>query len=113
MKTSPGWSSSDFEPRASTCSRSPNLDRGRRTASEACILITEDRDFGEMVVRQRLRVRGPMLLELDRLSNEKEADLVAEVVSIHADKLAGNLIVVEPARIRIRPFPFAGEQQQA
>jgi predicted nuclease of predicted toxin-antitoxin system len=80
-------------------------------ASEARILITEDRDFGEMVVRQRLRVRGLMLLELDRLSNEKEADLVAEVFSIHADKLAGNLIVFDPRGFR--PFPFAGEQQQA
>ncbi|HEY7297922.1 MAG TPA: DUF5615 family PIN-like protein [Xanthobacteraceae bacterium] len=36
--------------------------------TEGCILITEDRDFGEMVIRQRLRVSGVVLLELDRLS---------------------------------------------
>jgi predicted nuclease of predicted toxin-antitoxin system len=69
------------------------------------ILITEDRDFGEMVIRQRLGVRGMILLELDRLSNAMEAETVAEVVSTHADRLSGNLVVVEPGRIRIRPLP--------
>ena len=57
-----------------------------------------------MVVRQRLGLRGVILLELDRLSNATEADAVADVVSAHADKLAGNLVVVEPGRIRVRPL---------
>jgi len=46
-----------------------------------------------------------ILLELDRLSNATEADVVAEVVSTHADKLLGNLVVIEPGRIRVRPLP--------
>ena len=69
------------------------------------ILITEDRDFGEMVIRQRLGLRGMILLELDRLSNPREADTVAEVVSAHSARLFGNLIVIEPGRIRVRPLP--------
>ena len=69
------------------------------------ILITEDRDFGELVVRQRLGVRGVMLLELDRLSNVAEAALVTDVATVHADKLVGNLVVVEPGRVRVRPLP--------
>lgn len=73
--------------------------------SEGRILITEDRDFGELVVRQRLGVRGMILLELDRLSNAAEAALVAEIVSAHAGKLSGNLLVIEPARVRVRPLP--------
>jgi predicted nuclease of predicted toxin-antitoxin system len=72
--------------------------------AENCILITEDRDFGELVIRQRLNVRGMILLELDRLSSAMEAEVVAEVVSTHADKLLGNLIVIEPGRIRVRPL---------
>jgi uncharacterized protein DUF5615 len=68
-------------------------------------LITEDRDFGELVIRQRLGVRGIVLLELDRLSNLAEADLVATVVSANAEKLPGNLLVIEPARVRVRPLP--------
>jgi len=73
--------------------------------AEGCILITEDRDFGELVIRQRLRVHGMMLLELDRLSNAAQADLLVDVVSLHGDKLVGNLAVIEPQRIRVRPLP--------
>jgi predicted nuclease of predicted toxin-antitoxin system len=68
------------------------------------ILITEDRDFGELVVRQRLEVQGVVLLELDRLSTVAEADRVVAVVSPNVDKLSGNLLVIEPGRARIRPL---------
>jgi predicted nuclease of predicted toxin-antitoxin system len=72
--------------------------------TEECILISEDRDFGELVIRQRLGARGLILLELDRLSNVAEAEAVVEFVSVHADKLSGNLVVIEPGRIRLRPL---------
>ena len=75
------------------------------TASrEGRILITEDRDFGELIVRQRLGVCGIVLLELDRLSNIAEANRVASVVSANVEKLLGNLLVIEPARVRLRPL---------
>jgi predicted nuclease of predicted toxin-antitoxin system len=73
--------------------------------AEGCIPITEDHDFGELVIRQRLKVRGMILLELDGLSNVMEADVVSRVVSTHVDKFLGNLLVIEPGRIRIRPLP--------
>ena len=69
------------------------------------ILVTEDRDFGELVIRQRLSIRGVVLLELDRLSNLAEADMVAAVVSANVEKLPGNLLVIEPGRVRVRPLP--------
>lgn len=72
--------------------------------TEECILITEDQDFGELVIRQRLEVRGLILLELDPLSNSAEADAVAGVIATHMGKLFGNLIVIEPGRVRIRPL---------
>ncbi len=68
------------------------------------ILITGDGDFGEMVVRQRLKLRGVLLLELDRLPNAVRADTVAQIVSAHGERLAGNLVVIEPSRVRIRPL---------
>jgi len=46
-----------------------------------------------------------ILLELDGLSNAMEADVVSRVVSTRADKFLGNLLVIEPGRIRIRPLP--------
>src|SRR5262249_13862600 len=86
-------------------SGAPDTDVLKAAEVEGCILITEDRDFGELVIRQRLGVRGLVLLELDRLSSAAEADVVAAVVSTHADKLPGNLVVIEPGRIRVRPLP--------
>ena len=74
-------------------------------ASEHRILITEDRDFGEMVIRQRLAVGGVLLLELDRLSSAMEAGTVSEFVATQAGRLMGNLVVIEPGRVRIRPLP--------
>ena len=71
---------------------------------EGRIFITEDHDFGELVIRQRLAVRGMILLALDRLSNATEADVVADILSVHADRLSGNLVVIEPGRIRVRPL---------
>jgi hypothetical protein len=73
--------------------------------SRAASSSREDHDFGELVIRQRLGVRGMILPAPDRLSNAMEADVVADVVSIHADKLLGNLVVIEPGRIRVRPLP--------
>jgi predicted nuclease of predicted toxin-antitoxin system len=75
-----------------------------RAEAEARILITEDRDFGELVIRQRFGVRGLILTELDRLSPSAEADRIAEVVTAYAEKLKGNLVVIEPGRLRIRPL---------
>jgi predicted nuclease of predicted toxin-antitoxin system len=64
-----------FEVISISDTRSGALDTDVLRAADAdgCILITEDRDFGELVIRQRLRVRGVILLELDRLSNVAEA----------------------------------------
>jgi predicted nuclease of predicted toxin-antitoxin system len=88
-----------------TKSGAPDRDVLHAADAEGCILITEDRDFGELVIRQRLKVRGVLLLELDRLSNAAEADEVAGVVSTYAERLFGNLVVIEPGRIRLRPLP--------
>ncbi len=76
---------------------------------EGRILITEDRDFGELVVRQRLEVPGVVLLELDRLSNTAEAHRVAAILSANTDKLARHLTVIEPGRVRIRPLAQQAE----
>lgn len=90
---------------AETKAGAPDKDILEAADADGRILITEDRDFGELVIRQRLGVCGLILLELDPLSNSTEADLVVQVVSIHADKLEGNLLVIEPGRIRVRPLP--------
>jgi predicted nuclease of predicted toxin-antitoxin system len=88
-----------------TAPGAPDKDILDAADSDDRVLVTEDRDFGELVVRQRLKVRGVILLELDRLPSAAEAQLVVDVVRVHGSKLTGNLVVVEPARVRVRPLP--------
>jgi predicted nuclease of predicted toxin-antitoxin system len=71
---------------------------------EGRILVTEDRDFGEMVVRRQLDAPGVVLIELDRLSGEAEANRAAAILVKHADRLAGAFTVIEPGRVRTRPL---------
>ena len=72
---------------------------------EGRIVITEDRDFGELVIRRRLPVAGVLLIELEELSNASEAERVLAVVTSLQEGLIGHLVVVEPSRTRIRPLP--------
>jgi len=89
---------------AETRAGAPDKDVLVAAHTDGRILITEDRDFGEMVIRQKLDVGGVMLLEMDRLSAISEADRIVEIVASHTDRLAKNLVVIEPGRIRIRPL---------
>ena len=82
----------------------PDRDVLKAAESEGRVLITADRGFGELLVRHRLGVIGVIVFQLERLSNPAKADRVAEVVAVHANRLAGHLVVIEPARTRIRPL---------
>ena len=68
------------------------------------IILTKDRDFGELIVRGRLQVAGIVLLELDRLINAAEADAVTAFIAAGLEKISGHLVVIEPSRVRIRPL---------
>jgi predicted nuclease of predicted toxin-antitoxin system len=50
-----------------TRSAAPDKNILEVATAENCIVITEDRDFGELIIRQRLEVPGVILLELDSL----------------------------------------------
>ena len=42
--------------------------------AQGCVLLTEDKDFGELVVVRHLPAVGVVLDDLDRLSNQAEAE---------------------------------------
>lgn len=78
------------------------LDRAVRDGS---VLITSDRDFGEMVVRRKMAVVGVVLLALDRLGPEAEAARAKHALAIAGNRLIAAMTVVEPGRIRFRRLP--------
>ncbi len=65
------------------------------------ILITEDKDFGELVFVQRLP-HGPIVRVVE-LSVEQQIHAIADLLSQHSDTLKGPMIVtLTHGRIRIR-----------
>jgi predicted nuclease of predicted toxin-antitoxin system len=69
------------------------------------ILITADKDFGEMIFREGKASDGVVLLRLAGLSVTVRADLVAEVLRTKAEELPGAFTVLSPGAVRIRKPP--------
>jgi predicted nuclease of predicted toxin-antitoxin system len=68
------------------------------------VLVTHDRDFGELAIARQHHVRGVVLLELERLSLASQAERTSAVLAEHRSDLVGFFTVIEPARIRRRPL---------
>ena len=69
----------------------------------SAVLLTADKDFGELVFRQGLVHSGVVLLRLAGLANATKAEIVAEVCRNRAAELLGAFSVVAPGQVRIRP----------
>jgi predicted nuclease of predicted toxin-antitoxin system len=72
------------------------------------VLITADKDFGEMVVRARRSTAGVVLLRLAGLRTLTKAEIVVGRISDLADGLRGTFTVIGPSTIRMRPLAQPG-----
>lgn len=66
------------------------------------ILLTHDRDFGELAIARALPVVGVILLETERLSLPAQIERLSACLSDATMKWVGMFSVIEPARIRQR-----------
>lgn len=78
----------------------------RQANDRGALLVTADKDFGELVFRQRLVHPGVLLLRLAGLTNATKAEIVAEVCREHDARLHGAFSVISPGQIRIRRPPY-------
>jgi len=72
------------------------------TNEEEAILITADKDFGEIVFRQERVLYGVVLLRLSGISPPEKSSIVAAAVEEHASELPRAFTVISPETIRIR-----------
>jgi predicted nuclease of predicted toxin-antitoxin system len=75
------------------------LDRANK---EEALLLTADKDFGELIFRQRRLSRGIVLLRLSGLSAAKKAEIVVDLVNKHSQELMAAYSVITYKGIRIR-----------
>jgi len=74
-----------------------------RTAFEQkALLITEDKDFGELVVRLRLPHHGILLLGLGGFEASFKIPLVLNALQNHYNEISSNFAVLNERRLRIR-----------
>ena len=69
------------------------------------LLITADRDFGELVFRLGWVHAGVVLIRLAGLSLEAKARTVSSVLANRGDELLSAFTVIAPGRVRIRRSP--------
>jgi predicted nuclease of predicted toxin-antitoxin system len=74
----------------------------RQANRRGAVLMTADKDFGELVFRQGAVHSGVVLLRLAGLANETKGEIVAEVCRLRAAELLGSFTVISPGQVRIR-----------
>lgn len=73
------------------------------------LLLTADKDFGELIFRLNRLSKGVVLLRLAGLSPEAKAMFVSSAIREHGHKLSEAFSVLSPGMVRIRSQPESGE----
>src|SRR5258708_5035774 len=74
----------------------------RKAVAEKLIVVTNDKDFGDLVFRSGESHAGILLLRLRDESSATRVAVVANVMENHPEDLAGNFVVASESHIRVR-----------
>lgn len=66
------------------------------------ILLTEDKDFGELTFRLQKSNKGIILIRMSGESIENKIKKMKEIFKEHLDEFSGNFTVITSTKIRIR-----------
>jgi predicted nuclease of predicted toxin-antitoxin system len=69
---------------------------------EKRLLLTEDKDFGDLVFRREHRVPGVVLMRMDSENLPLKAKRLAAAIKRYDDGLFGRYMVIEQGRFRSR-----------
>ena len=70
------------------------------------VLLTVDKDFGELAFRTKKRSRGIVLYRLSGLNNQGKAEIILRVFKNRKINLSTNFTVVTKSQIRVRKLLF-------
>ena len=68
----------------------------------AAPLLTEDKDFGELVFRLGRVSSGVILIRLAGLSSGRKAEIVSRALREHAARFGHGFAVIAPGIVRVR-----------
>jgi predicted nuclease of predicted toxin-antitoxin system len=77
-----------------------------RANQENALLLTADKDFGELIFWQKRISMGVILVRLAGLSSGQKAEIVSTAVNQHLPELENAITVIVPGSIRIRMVDY-------
>lgn len=69
------------------------------------VLLTEDKDFGQLVFAAGRQTLGVVLIRFPASARPALGARILELVHKHAERLTGSFVVLQPERIRISALP--------
>lgn len=90
---------------AETNAQAPDSEVADIAVRDGRILLTEDKDFGQLVFAHGEPSLGVVLLRYPAKVRGEIGGDVVDLVARHGRRLAGSLVVVTPAQIRFRRMP--------
>ncbi len=69
------------------------------------ILLTEDKDFGELVYRLRKPSNGIILIRIDVKERHMKWPRLKMLIESYGDRLPGHFVVIHKDKFRFRPLP--------
>ena len=66
------------------------------------LLITEDKDFGELAFRLKYQHKGILLIRLSDIPRKDRIKTTLEIILEHAERLKGNFSVLNSQGLRIK-----------
>lgn len=88
----------------SVCDECPGITDNqvlKKSLDEGRILITSDKDFGEMVFKKKLEHCGIVLLRLSQENPQNKIKVIDQILNKYSDSLWHNFVVVGETSIRI------------
>lgn len=73
-----------------------------KAAKEERIIITNDKDFGELTVREDKKSEGVLLLRLKIETPSNKVRTVENILREHKEKLENNLVIARENQIKVR-----------
>ena len=80
----------------------PDEDVLEIATTEGAVLVTVDKDFGDLVFRQGRVHGGVVLLRLHGVDPAEKARIATAAIAEHIDDLPGAFAVIEKDRMRVR-----------
>ncbi len=71
-----------------------------KASAENWILVTNDKDFGEIVFRENRQHHGIIFLRLDDERTDSKINVLRQLITNYSDKLPGQFVTVTENKVR-------------